>query len=104
MGLLDNLKKINVGELAETLGLDDKVADMLETLVDKLDELNKNGKLDEMAQTALVAFKPALEKFRKSDEPDALLEKAKPFLEKLSKADLPGDLETIIAKASKLIK
>lgn len=35
---------------------------------------------------------------------DALPDKTKPFLEKLSKADLPGDLEEIIAKASKPLK
>ena len=104
MGLLDNLKKINVGELADKLGLDDKVADVLETLVDKLEELNKNGKLDDIAQNALTAFQPALAKFKKSNELDALLDKAKPFLEKLSKADLPGDLESIVAKAAKLLK
>ncbi len=104
MGLLDNLKNINVGELAGKLGLDDKVADMLETLVDQLEELNKTGKLDDIAQNALTAFQPALAKFKKSNELDALLDKAKPFLEKLSKADLPGDLENIVAKAAKLIK
>jgi len=104
MGLLDNLKNIDVAGLADKLGMDDKVADVLENLVDKLEALAKDGKLDDIAQNALTAFKPALAKFRKSDELDALLDKAKPFLEKLSKADLPGELESIIAKASALIK
>lgn len=103
MGLLDHLKKIDIGELAGTLGLDDKVADVLETLVEKLEDLNDSGKLDDIARNALTTFKPALEKFKKSDELDALLEKAKPFLEKLSEADLPGDLENIAAKAAKLL-
>lgn len=35
---------------------------------------------------------------------NTLPDKAKPFLAKLSKADLPGDLENIIVKASKLLK
>ena len=104
MGLLDNLKNINVGKLADQLGLDDKVADVLENLVDQLEELAKDGKLDDLAQSALTAFKPALARFKKSDELDALLDKAKPFLEKLSKADLPGDLENLVGKAAKLLK
>lgn len=104
MGLFDNLKNLNVGELADKLGLDDKVADVLETLVDKLEDLNKSGRLDEIATSALTAFKPALAKFKKSDELEELLDKAKPFLEKLSKADLPGDLENLIAKASAFLK
>lgn len=104
MGLLDHLKNLNVGELADKLGLDAKVADVLENLVDQLEALNKDGKLDDIAQNALTAFKPALAKFQKSNELDALLDKAKPFLDKLSKADLPGDLETLIAKAASLLK
>lgn len=104
MGLLDHLKNLNVGELADKLGLDDKVADVLENLVDQLESLNKDGKLDDIAQNALTAFKPALAKFQKSNELDALLDKAKPFLDKLSKADLPGDLENLIAKATSLLK
>lgn len=104
MGLLDQLKNLNVGELADKLGLDDKVADMLENLVDQLEALNKDGKLDDIAQNALTAFKPALAKFQKSNELDALLDKATPFLDKLSKADLPGDLENLIAKAASLLK
>ena len=103
MGLLDNLKNINVGDIAEKLGMDDKVADLLENLVDKLEELAKEGKLDDIANAALTAFKPALVKFNKNDELKELLDKAKPFLEKLSKADLPGDLEKIVAKASALL-
>ena len=104
MGLLDNLKNLNVADLANKLGLDDQVAGVLETLVDKLEDLNKSGKLDDIAQNALTAFQPALAKFKKSNELDALLDKAKPFLDKLSKADLSGDLENLIAKAAKLLK
>lgn len=104
MGLLDNLKNIDVSGLADKLGMDDKIADLLENLVDKLEELGKDGRLDDLAQNALTAFKPALGKFRKSDELDALLDKARPFLEKLSRSDLPGDLENMIAKAAALIK
>ncbi len=104
MGLLDNLKNLNVGELADKLGLDDKIADLLESLVEKLEDLNKDGKLDDIAQNALTAFQPALAKFRKSEELDALLDKAKPFLDKLSQTDLPGDLENLVAKAAKLLK
>jgi len=104
MGLLDHLKNLNVGELADKLGLDDKVADVLENLVDQLESLSKDGKLDDIAQNALTAFKPALAKFQKSNELDALLDKAKPFLDKLSKANLPGDLENLIAKAASLLK
>lgn len=104
MGLLDNLKNLNVGELADKLGLDDKVADVLESLVDQLEDLNKSGRLDDIAQSALTAFKPALKKFKDSDELDALLDKARPFLDKLSKADLPGELESLIARAAKLLK
>ena len=104
MGLFDSLKNVAVGEIADKLGLDDKVADVLENLVAKLDDLKKDGKLDDIAQNALTAFKPALAKFKESDELDALLDKARPFLDKLSKADLPGDLENLIAKAAALLK
>ena len=104
MGLLDNLKKLNVADLADKLGLDDQVAGVLETLVEKLEDLNRSGKLDDIARNALTAFQPTLAKFKKNNALDALLDKAKPFLEKLSKADLPGDLESLIAKAAKLLK
>ena len=104
MGLLDNLKKLNVADLADKLGLDDQVAGVLETLVEKLEDLNRSGKLDDIARNALTAFQPALAKFKKNNELDALLDKAKPFLDKLSKADLPGDLESLIARAAKLLK
>lgn len=104
MGLLDQLKNLNAADLADQLGLDDQIAGVLETLVEKLEDLKSSGILDDIAQNALTAFQPALAKFKKSNELDALLDKAKPFLDKLSKADLPGDLEKLIAKAAKLLK
>lgn len=103
MGLFDNLKD-QAMQLADQLGLDDKVADALENLVGRLEDFNKEGKLDDIAQNALVAFKPALEKFKANDELEALLDKARDFVEKLSKADLPGNLEEIVAKVKGYLK
>ncbi len=103
MGLLDNLKDQAV-QLAGQLGLDEKLTETLETLVSKLEAYGKEGKLDDIAQNALTAFKPALEKFRASDELEALLDKAKDFIDKLSKADLPDELEKIVTKVKSYLK
>lgn len=83
MGIMDALQKLapKAGQLADKLGLDD------------------------IAQNALKAFKPTLEKFKVDEASlDVLIDKAKDFVEKLSKADLPGDLEKVVAKVSALIK
>lgn len=103
MGLFDNLKA-QAMQLADQLGLDDKLADGLENLVDKLEGFQSQGKLDDIAQNALASFKPALEKFKATDELEALLEKAKDFVEKLSTADLPGNLEEIVTKVKGYLK
>ena len=107
MGIMDTLKKFapKAGQLADKLGLDDKAADVLGDLVEKLETLGKEDKLDDIAQNALKAFKPTLEKFKVDEASlDVLIDKAKDFVEKLSKADLPGDLEKVVAKVSALIK
>lgn len=106
-GIMDTLQKLapKAGQLADKLGLDDKAADVLGDLVEKLETLGKEDKLDDIAQNALKAFKPTLEKFRVDEASlDVLIDKAKDFVEKLSKADLPGDLEKVVAKVSALIK
>lgn len=103
MGLFDNLKA-QAMQLADQLGLDDKLADGLENLVDKLEGFQNQGKLDDIAQNALASFKPALEKFKANDELEALLEKARDFVEKLSTADLPDNLEEIVAKVKGYLK
>ena len=103
MGLFDNLKD-QAMQLADQLGLDDKVADALENLVEKLEGFRTEGKLDDIAQNALSAFKPALEKFKANDELEALLSKAKDFVDDLAKADLPGNLEEIVAKVKEYLK
>ena len=104
MAFFDNLKEKAAG-LADALGLDNQAADVLGDLVEKLEELKKEDRLDDIAQSALTAFKPALKKF-KMDQVDleGLLKQAKPFVEKLSKADLPGDLEKVLAKVHLLLK
>ncbi len=103
MGLFDNLKDQAL-QLADQLGLDDKLADALEGLVDKLEGFGSEGRLDDIAQNALASFKPALEKFKANDELEALLEKAKDFVEMLSAADLPGNLEDVVAKVKSYLK
>ena len=107
MGILDTLKSLapHAGKLADKLGLDNKAADVLGDLVEKLETLGKEDKLDSIAQNALKAFKPTLEKFQVDEATlDTLLDKARDFVEKLSKADLPGDLEKVVAKVSALIR
>ncbi len=105
MGWMDIVKEIvpKAGELAEQLG--DQAGKLMEELVEKLDLLDQDNKLEEGARSALAAFKPVLEKFKMNEDTlDNLLEKAKELLEKLSKVDLPGELENVIAKISNLFK
>ena len=106
MGLFDTIKNLvpQADELADQLGLDNKIADTLEGLVGRLEGLKDDNRLDDIAQNALSAFKPALEKFRDNDNLERLLDKARDFIDDLSRSDLPGDLEKVLAKVKTFLK
>lgn len=98
MGLMDQLKNLSHSGLTEKLGLDSKVGEALEGLAAQLEELAKEGKLDDIAKNALASFRPGLEKFQSSKDLGGLLEKGKAFIEGLSKAELPDELRGVIDK------
>lgn len=97
MGLFDSL--------TNALGLDDKIADAADALVERLEALRGDNKLDDLAQNALTAFKPVLAKFKVDQETlEGLLEKAKDLLNALDKADLPDELEALVNRVKAFVK
>jgi len=97
MGLFDTL--------TNALGMDDKIADAAEMLVDRLEGLKGDSKLDDLAQNALTAFKPVLAKFKVNEETlEGLMEKAKDLIDALDKADLPDEIEGLIGKVKMFLK
>lgn len=102
MGLFDKLKELapQVAERLDDLNLDDKIADAMEGLVNKLEALKEQSQLDDKAAEALASFKPKLESFKDASEDklEDLLAGAKELVAKLSNADLPDEIEGLIAK------
>ncbi len=107
MGFLNSIKKAfapKAKEIENALGLDGKVTELFDQLVEKLEGLNVEGKLDEMAQNALTASKPALDSFKADGSAvKAFVEKAKTFVEGLSTAALPEEIKELVSKVTALI-
>ena len=108
MGIWESIKKIilpKAKEIVNNLNLDDAATGLLGDLAGKLDGLKAEGKLSELADKALEAFKSALSAFKVDpSKMTALLEKGKALLGSLEGIELPEEVSGLVEKAKALLK
>lgn len=107
MGLLDKLKSLFGGkakDVAESLGLGDQVAELVEGLVGKLEGLLSGGSLPESLSGILANFKPILEKFKgKEIGAEQFTGEAKNLVSNLEGVSLPEDVSGLLDKVKGLL-